>query len=561
MTNNQDNNLGQRAPLPTRGLQVVQAAYFDALIPDYRGNPCIEALPPIITKSETIEILEHIPEYSEKYRAWPAELRLHLVQTLSRLFLIMPHHWDLEQRISRMLRAGYVNRNPVTRGYFLDAVRRAESIQPGSEILLTSYAPTASSAALGFNILGISGIGKSTALNAVLSLYPQVIIHNSYGGKEFHLTQVVWLKLDCPHDGSLRGLCFAFFQELDRLLNTNYYVNYARKGRASKDEMLAHMARLVGLHSIGGLFIDEIQILTEMRNNSGHMLNFFVQLYNTVGVPTVLVGTYKAMALLAGEFRQARRGSGQGDFVWDRMQQDKIWDEFVESMWEYQYTMTPSPLTADLKKALFQESQGITDFVVKLYMLAQARAIAARTEKVTVGLIRSTAQECLRLARPVLEALKRNDFRALQRMEDVYIDFQGFLDTVVQTSDAQQRGAEIPEGNLAPAAPPPSSSSTSGEMDQDTKLSTGEPGLASPGESALPGAGTPVVGGGAGDEKPSPKRKSTTSKKGAKGGLQDAVAGSPRTADDILKRVEEAGYIVPADEYLNDDLGQKARVI
>ena len=49
------------------------------------------------------------------------------------------------------------------------------------------------------------------------------------------------------------------------------------------------------------------------------MLNFFVTLVNTAGVPVVLISNPKAMSILQSEFRQARRGSGQGDMIWDRL--------------------------------------------------------------------------------------------------------------------------------------------------------------------------------------------------------------------------------------------------
>ena len=58
------------------------------------------------------------------------------------------------------------------------------------------------------------------------------------------------------------------------------------------------------------------------------MLNFFVQLVNTIGVPVILIGTYKASSILDGEFRNARRVSGQGDLIWSRMQNDDEWDYF-----------------------------------------------------------------------------------------------------------------------------------------------------------------------------------------------------------------------------------------
>lgn len=69
------------------------------------------------------------------------------------------------------------------------------------------------------------------------------------------------------------------------------------------------------------------------------MLNFFVNLINNVGVPVILVGTPKAVKVLQGDFRQARRGSGVGgDMIYDRIQKDEVWDLLVNSIWHYQWT-------------------------------------------------------------------------------------------------------------------------------------------------------------------------------------------------------------------------------
>jgi hypothetical protein len=157
------------------------------------------------------------------------------------------------------------------------------------------------------------------------------------------------------------------------------------------------------------------------------MLNFFVQLVNTIGIPVVLVGTYKAMSVLSGEFRQTRRGSGQGDLVWDRMEQDDVWELFVESLWRYQYIRKACPLKPELSHALYDVTQGITDFAVKVYMLAQVRAIATGKEAVTENIIRSVAKDSLRLAQPILSALKTGDIRFLQSVEDVHpVDITSF---------------------------------------------------------------------------------------------------------------------------------------
>lgn len=62
------------------------------------------------------------------------------------------------------------------------------------------------------SLIGCSGSGKSTTLNRILATYPQVIFHEKY-----NFTQIVYLKLDCPHDGSLKNLCYHFFRAIDEV--------------------------------------------------------------------------------------------------------------------------------------------------------------------------------------------------------------------------------------------------------------------------------------------------------------------------------------------------------
>lgn len=415
-------NSSQHVPslLVSRG-RIEQANYHDAEIPNYRENPLIEALPPILNQDDTMEHLARFPEYEPEYRKLPAHLRLHLIQNALQFFVPLPVHFDLEQRFSRMIRVGYQARNPALQGFWSDVNARVQAL--GS----TQRLPR--STATGFTIIGISGVGKTTSIEAILSLYPQVIIHNRYRERDFSFTQVVWLKLDCPFDGSIKGLCLNFFQAVDDLLGTRYYDNYA-SGRKTVDELLPRMAKVASLHSIGVLVIDEIQHLSQAKSGgSSKMLNFFVQLINTIGLPVVLVGTYKAMSVLCGEFRQTRRGTGQGDLVWDRMKKDEIWGWFLECLWEYQYVSKPSPLNPTISDALYDVTQGITDFAIKVYMLAQIRAIVDKEEVVTERNIRLAAQEGLRMANPILIALKNEDKRILSTVEDVHpVDLTSFLE-------------------------------------------------------------------------------------------------------------------------------------
>jgi hypothetical protein len=287
-------------------------------------------------------------------------------------------------------------------------------------------------------------------MEAILSLYPQVIIHSKHKEKNFNWLQVVWLKLECPHDGSTKGLCQNFLAALDTVLGTNYYKQFGRNGSASKNEMLKAIGRLASIHTLGVLVIDEVQRISVAKSGgAGEMLNFFTEIVNTIGVPIVLVGTYKALSVLMGEFHQARRGSGQGDLIWNPMKEDEEWQLFVESLWDYQYTAEKCDITPGLIHILYEVSQGITDIAVKAYMLAQRRAITTGQEIIDESMILSVAQDSIRLANYVLSAMRDGRLYELIDVEDVHLQkIDGPLKVCSQdTTTAASPGSKTERAN------------------------------------------------------------------------------------------------------------------
>lgn len=137
-------------------------------------------------------------------------------------------------------------------------------------------------------------------------------------------------------------------------------------------------------------------------------------LINKIGLPVMIIGTPAALPLLQGAFRQARRTSGIGSAVWEPMPEGGDWEGFIRRMWAFQWTRAESPLTDEIVAVLRDESQGIVDVVIKLYMLAQLRAIqlgelGGREEVIDAGLIRHVAKTELTLIAPMIDALRRGD--------------------------------------------------------------------------------------------------------------------------------------------------------
>lgn len=407
------------------GAEAIEAEYKKQIIEEYSGNPFIEALPDILSSEEVVDELVIYPKYNKEERMLENHYRIHLTQRLFQCFQPLMIHLDLESRISRVIRQGYLARNPFRQEYsaaFHNENNKVNAL--GFELSSNSVFRTTAS---GFSIVGVSGMGKTTAINRVLSMYPQIIVHSQYKDTNFSMYQLVWLKLDCPFDGSLKGLCIQFFNKVYSLLGTDYYRKFGI-GRKTVDNMLSIMQRIVQNTGLGLLVIDEIQHLNQAKNGREKMLNFFVTLVNTIGVPVVNIGTMKAISVFQSEFRQARRGSGQGDMIWERLKKDRSWELLINALWDYQWIKKEVPLTEEFIDVLYEESMGITDIAVKLYAMSQVRAIMSGKEEVTANLIRQVGKENLRLVRPMIEALKSNDIKKIAMYEDICtLDFEEFL--------------------------------------------------------------------------------------------------------------------------------------
>ena len=352
--------------------KVEEAMYNQQEIEEYSYNPFIEALPKIFTANDVVEKFTVLPKISDEDRNKAENLRYHIIKRAKTFIQPLPIHIKIERKLSSLIRRGYLSRNPVDKS-FLQSLRILNGLDDRSikENSIQDELNNIRSTADSISIIGISGIGKTTAIERLLLMYPQVIKHFEYNGTNLTRTQIVWLKIDCPYDGNLSTLCKSFFTAIDDILGTRYLEKFGYSNRITST-MMINMTKLAWRYGIGVLVIDEIQHLLNAKNDMEEMLNFFVTLTNTVGIPTVLIGTSKAQKLFKGNFRQARRAASEGAVMWDRMKRDsEEWNFFMESIWEFQGLKKIAKLTDKLIDVFYDECQGITAVAVNLFLLAQ----------------------------------------------------------------------------------------------------------------------------------------------------------------------------------------------
>jgi len=395
----------------------IPAKYSPSKDPMFRHNAFAEALPDLDIET-VISRVKREPFYDSKERSLEDIYRINAVQRISSFVEPLELTIDAYLSFSRVIKYGYLNRNPNS----IEWTKQMNSAFPTLDLDAGDdyYIPTIHSNAASFGIFGTSGMGKTTIINSVLDLYPQEIIHTEYNGHSFVWKQIVWLKLECPPDGSINSLGRSFFDAIDQVLDTNYFKKFFKL--AAKD-MVIKMAELAYTYGIGVIVIDEVQWLRDCKKeDANRMLNFFVYLINAIGVPIVLVGTFRVLKLVLKQFAQARRLEGQGDFLINMYDKnDDNWKHFMEKLWKYQWTKVPVKLSPKIEEAMYNETLGIPDIAVKLYKLVQWTLIGEEDETITPAVIKKVASEELKLIKTYFDILKSKSPNKLSNLPEDFI--------------------------------------------------------------------------------------------------------------------------------------------
>lgn len=146
------------------------ATYSDQIVSQYRNNPLIEALPEIKSREVVIQSVASYPCFDPSERNTDNHFRFHMIQQLQNYFQPLPIHIDLEARISRLIRQGYIARNPLSPMYAM------QMVQGHSDIKKAQITQSIYDSPSGLTIIGVSGVGKSSAVKRILSMIPKLFV-------------------------------------------------------------------------------------------------------------------------------------------------------------------------------------------------------------------------------------------------------------------------------------------------------------------------------------------------------------------------------------------------
>ncbi|WP_083860306.1 ATP-binding protein [Cupriavidus sp. BIS7] len=381
----------------------VIADYRRSTFPEHEGNPLIEALPPYYCGDEPVEDFSNYPVISEIDRLKSASHRLKSLSKLRLLVESMPWHFGVMRDMYAAIWRGYESRNPVAKRREIVQRRYSLAQNTGRFIPLMDVVPT-HSATLG--LLGPSGIGKSSAVNRCLSFLPQVIRHPDYG-----ITQLVWLKVECPPNGSLSELMHWILKKVGRLLDAPDL-----EKRITQRSSLAARMNIVGevLESLytGILVIDEIQNVLLDAKQRYNNIDFFMTFANRIEVPTMQIGLPSAINLYPDNMHSKRRATDAGIRLLGPCMSEEEWDLYMSEIVRYQWTEEVAS-RKEIEGPLREKSQKNPCISSRLFELSQAIAIEKGMKSINASLISSVADERFQLVKPLVDAIRDN------RLDDV----------------------------------------------------------------------------------------------------------------------------------------------
>jgi hypothetical protein len=401
---------------------ILDAAYSTQGLPtQYHNNPLIECLPQILSPIEVVKTLTNRPSIDlASSRQQPPYLRLHDIATLEELYVPHPDFITLESELSITLRRSLLRRDP----FAAETQRYLDDLRQNLRQMMRHQGAFSDPLASCLLLTALSGSGKTRGVRNVLKTYPQVIRHNRYKGKPFRQHQIVWLSVDAPVSGSIRGLLLRLFHALDTALKLNGDQSYLRqfgRTRTSYDVQIEHFAQAAASHFVGVIHIDDLQRIWEAKRTQRDIIfSFIIQLANAARIPLILSGTPPMTRLLANSLEAARRSvSGCAiQLTPPKDASDKFFDSLLTALFRYQWVDKGLVLSGDEKIKFHFWTQGIPGIMVLLYIVANKLAVRAGGKELLFSHF-EIGYRMLSILHPSLEALQSKSRAAQMRYQDL----------------------------------------------------------------------------------------------------------------------------------------------
>ncbi len=366
----------------------VPAKYVKSKLSCDNGNFLIEALPPPRSRETLSDYKKPVTGYFvNDIQSMSLHEKMLAIRTLRQYRSPLPFHERLESEFHMILVESYRNRCP--RAIHSSQVKITKGDQQTTTDMIVQ-GKIAASANAGCALIGYSGCGKSSALEILLSNYPQVIEHVTE--RELRLTQIVYLPIVCPTNSNFSALYSEIGAAIDRALGNTEQIYEKQVNKHKTLPMKAnYICELIEKFAIGCIIFDEIQLI-DFKGQKENSFESLLTIVNKTKVALLTVGTEDALDKMYPNLRTGRRAGSlieASKYCSNRTLFDFILKELLQYQW-IEHKVKPTP---DILDAFYKVTGGIIDQLIAVYMFVQIdHLLASKKEEIQPKHILKTAK-------------------------------------------------------------------------------------------------------------------------------------------------------------------------
>lgn len=263
-----------------------------------------------------------------------------------------------------------------------------------------------------FKVLGRSGVGKSTAIYRCTELIsPTNIIKVDNSDREI----IPFLIIECPSDGSFKGLLYSIMHKIDSILGTTYFKR--ENPRVLTTDFLMSAVSSILINHVGVLIIDEIERVANDSRSGETLINYLTQLVNQTNVSIVFVGDRSSDSYFINKEYMSRRTFG---LELTNLEYDEDFYNLCSYLFEYQYTYRKVELDSKLLRHLYSLTNGLPSMTVILFIETQKKAILEDKYSISIQLLDEVYNEIFSNIKPYISK-ENHIIKAPVKEEKVHI--------------------------------------------------------------------------------------------------------------------------------------------
>lgn len=428
-----------------KGHSKVFAEYRPSVSASGKGNPFIEALPPLL--SEKIELAKYyshsIPEYNpEKAEALSQSDKLTCLEDLRLLRLQLPFHKTIEPVFFNLLQAAYSQRD------FIFSETGKIPVRIGNEDKLSCSklkGDDIKGTSGGAAVLGFPGCGKTSAIGMLTDHFPQVIVHKLPNGVEF--SQILYITTNCIGSNNFSALYDGLAASIDDALgNLDSFYLAAMQKKKTLGAKQNYLCELIDLFAIGVIILDEIQLMS-FDSESERSFSAIMTISNKTKVQFMVIGTNDANVKMFSNAQTTRRVGSR--IVCDTYLKEKAFaNNLLQKILFYQWITPriPDPLVdgmdalpefKEISDTFYEETKGSIDQMIRLSQFVQMEWLRTPHKgKVDGPFVKRVSEKYFSAMKPYLE--EAGESQAEKALYNLKLEADRILKDLAQEAQQQQ---------------------------------------------------------------------------------------------------------------------------